>query len=193
MLPNLKQTATTPPPTPDDTDPNPNDKPNYAILYGSLTAIICVAYVYTLYLSDPLLLVSGYESFTWAFFFISMILVGVRTRNAQDGAFIEFRYLLKPIYQAFFLAYMLKYIFIYTLFRFIDPTLLDLVKDIGRKMLISNRDPNWTDEMLQQQITVYNQQEIYMFDFIGLSIHLVMGFVLALIVSFVLKRERPDY
>ena len=188
MLPNLKQTRL---PEPDST-PN-NYRPNYAIIFGSIAAIISVGYVYALYLNDPMLLLSGYENLNWLFFLIMMIMVGTRTRAAEADGFIDFKSLLSPMFKAFAMAYTLKYIFIYTLFTYIDPQLIDMVKDLGRKMLIDMRDPNWTDEMLQAQLESYNQQTVSIFDFMGLAIHLVFGFILALILAFILKRERPEF
>jgi hypothetical protein len=189
MQPNLKQPRLTEQP-----QPAPSDyTPNYAIIYGSITAIVTIAYTYGLYLTEPTYLVAGYESLNWLFFFIMMLLVGTSLRAAQANKFIAFKPLLNAMYKAFALAYMLKYIFVFTLFKYIDPNLLDLVRDYGRKMLIANRDPNWTDEMLQSMIETYNSQPVTIFDFVGLSIHLVLGFIVAIILSFLIKRERPDW
>jgi ABC-type xylose transport system permease subunit len=189
MQPNLKQ-----PRIADERPTTPSDYvPNHPIFYGAIAAIVAIAYTYTLYLSEPTYLISGYENFNWLVFFIMMIMVGVSLRAAQSDKFIEFKPLLNAMYKAFALAYILKYIFVYTLFKYIDPTLLDLVRDYGRKQLIASRDPNWTDQMFQDVVANYNNQPIPIFDFLGVAIHLVLGFIVAIILSFLLKRERPDW
>lgn len=167
-------------------------KTNYAVFYASINIIICVGFIYTLYLNDPKLLFEGWQAFTWLFFLIQMVAVGISSRKALGG-FIEFNQLLKPLFKSFAFAYIFKYIFVYVLITVIDPTLLDLSKDFYLQLIIENKDPNWTDEMLQQQIEAFNAQPLNVFDFMGLTIELVMGFIMALIISFVLKIEKPEY
>ncbi len=188
MLPTYKSEKT---PPAQDNEPAPAS--NYPVFYGSTTAIICIIYLYSLYLSAPTSLVSGYAALIWLFLLLMMGAVAVGVRAQQSGGFIHFKDLLSATYKAFAIAYTLQYIFVYSLFRFIDPSLIELSKEAGRKILIQQRDPNWTDEMLQQQIQAFNENNNQIFDFLGLAIHLVMGFLLALFVSFLFKREQPDY
>lgn len=168
------------------------NKRNYAVFYASINIIICVFYIYALYLNNPQLLFEGWQSLTWLFFLIQMIAVGISTKKSLGG-FVEFEQLLKPLFKSFAFAYIFKYIFVYVLMTIIDPELLELSKNFYVDLIIANKDPNWTDEMLQQQIEGFNAQPLNVFDFMGLSIELAIGFIIALILSFILKIEKPEY
>ena len=165
---------------------------NYAIFYASISIIICVFYIYTLYLTDPNLLFQGWEGLTWLFFLVQLVALGITMRK-QQGGFIEFNQLIKPLFQSFFIAYIFKYIFVYTLITVMDPQLLELVRAFNIEFIIQQKQDNFTEEMIQQQIQRASTEEVSIFDFKGIVLHLVMGFILSLGISFILKLEKPEY
>jgi Protein of unknown function (DUF4199) len=162
-------------------------------LYGTLTGLVSIIYVYALYANNPNWLLAGWESFTWLIIFIGLLLSGTSLRKKQPHQFIDMQPLLSLNVRVFGLAYGLKYVFVYLLFTQIDPSLLDLVKNLQVRLAIEQRDTNVPEAIFQESLQAIKAAPVYIFDGLGLALHLLFGLFLSLALAFVLKQEKPNY
>lgn len=162
-------------------------------LYGGLTGLICVLYVLALHGYNPHWLLEGWESLSWLFLFVGMLLAGLALRKKQPYQFIEMQPLFALHVQVFGLAYGMKYVFVYLLFTQIDKEMLGLVRDFHVQNAIQHRDPNTPEAVFQAHLQAIKSAEPHIFDAMGLGVHLLMGTLLALLLAFLLKQEKPDY
>ncbi len=167
---------------------------DYSLRYGAAAGGVSIVYLYMLYLNNPSLLVQGYALVIWLFYMGAMLLVGITERDSSENAgFVSMQPLLQAMFKTFSIAYVMQYAFMYLLFIHLDPSLQELVREVGIKAFIDQRDPAMTEEIFQQQLQGVRNQSFVFFDILGLGIHLAFGFILSVALAFVIKRERPDY
>ncbi len=167
-----------------------------------------------MYVSDASLLVKGY---TWLkqLVFFGAVLYGmlqlrqtsIQASNINDLAktkdvdtthdFVSFAELLSAGFKIYFIAFFITFLYIFVLFNYIDPTLVELVKDASVKVAIEYKDPSVTEEIFQQQITQLREQDFSprLTDFFSIMsmFELIMGFMFSFIVALFLQREQPKY
>ena len=159
--------------------------------YGATAGIAAVFFVSCLYNYQPRLLVEGYENINWLFILIAMFMASFA--YIKKRKFAATPPLLKLNFQTFIIAYLVKYVFILALF-YTDDNLVNLVNEAQLQIYLSQKDNNLPEEIFQQQLANFKQMQSHtgIFDFLGLIIHLLMGFILSLSLAFVMKREELD-
>jgi Protein of unknown function (DUF4199) len=159
--------------------------------YGATAGLFCVAFVTCLYYYSPRLLVEGYENINWLFIFAAMITASLAYLKQEK--FATTQSLLKINFQTFAVAYLCKYVLIISLF-YMDESLMDMVREIQLKFYLAQRDQNLPEEIFQQQLAQFQQmqKDSPIFDLLGLIIHFLMGFILSLLLAFIMKKEELD-
>lgn len=109
-----------------------------AIKYGIITGIAIVLYLFVFHQINRELLLNPFVY--WSPILVSVIAmtqVVKKEREANDGKIAQ-REALKHAFLTYVIAYLLFTLFIFTLFNFIDPSLVELQKkamlDAGRKI-----------------------------------------------------------
>ncbi len=109
-----------------------------AVKYGIITGMAIVLYLFVFHLTDPKLALNPLVY--WSPILVSLVamtMVVKKERDANNGK-IEQRTALRHAFLTYVIAYLFFTIFIYLLFNFIDPSLVDLQKkamlDAGRKI-----------------------------------------------------------
>ncbi len=71
---------------------------------------------------------------------------------------------------------------------------MDMVREIQLKFYLAQRDQNLPEEIFQQQLAQFQQmqKDSPIFDLLGLIIHFLMGFILSLLLAFIMKKEELD-
>ncbi len=159
--------------------------------YGATAGLGCVAWVSCIYYYEPRWLVEGYENINWLIILVAMLAASLAyLRQNQWAATQE---LLKLNFQTFAIAYGCKYVLILSLF-YTDKNLIEMVKTIQLRYYLAQRDNNLPEQVLNEQLAqfVQLQADTAIFDPLGLFIHFLMGFVLALLLSFILKRDELE-
>lgn len=188
---------------------------SYTARLGLMAGFLAILYVTILYVSKPSLLVTGYERVTLLIFIGTVIYGMTRMRSTalnanslQDLAmeedslldtsndFRSFSELLQAGFRIYFIAFILKFSFIYLLFHYYDPSLIDLVREESVRIFIeqSNFETD-TQEIFEQRVAQYRQGEFgpSLKDILGILIELVIGFIVAAVLALFFKRDQPDY
>lgn len=191
-------------------------KQSYTARIGLMAGFLAMLYVTVLYISDPIMLVTGYERVTLLIFVGAMLYGMIQLRptelNArslqdlvvEDGDksvdishdFRSFSELLQAGFRIYFIGFLLKFTFIYLLFHYYDPSLIDLAREESVRIFMEQSNiENDTQEMLEQRLAQYRQGEFgpSLKDVLGIFIELVMGFIVAAVMALFFKRDQPDY
>ncbi|BDS12568.1 DUF4199 domain-containing protein [Aureispira anguillae] len=185
---------------------------------GLMSGFLAMMFITLLYLVDPTLLVDGYERLT-LLLFAGAIIYGVQQERQtklsvkkieelveQDTAttdendevsdFAPFGELLQLGFRTYVIAYFMKFAFIYFLFNYYDPSLIELVKDASVEVYMEHQDfSKDTEEIIQQKIARYKEGNFgpSLKDVLGIGLELILGFIIAFLTALFFKREQPDY
>ncbi len=182
---------------------------------GVMAGFLSMMFITLLYVIDPTLLVDGYERFTLLLFVLTVIYAiqqerqtTLTVRSIEDlkekhpekiddsGDFASFGELLQIGFRTYAIAYFIKFAFVYFLFNYYDPTLIELVRDASVEVYKNFQDfSNDTQEIIEQKIAKYREGEFgpSLRDPIGILIELLIGLLVAFVTALFFKRDRPDY
>lgn len=179
---------------------------------GLMNGFAAMFFLTVLYIIDPILLVQGYERFT-LLLAAGLILYGavkqrptsltpahledlLQSEKDTNNDFISFGELLQFGFRIFVIGFVLKFIYIYFLFHFYDTNLIELAKIESIQIFKSFQNTaTHTQEILDQQLKEYSAQNFgpELTDFLGISIELIIGFIIAFVIAIFFKRDRPNY
>jgi hypothetical protein len=178
---------------------------------GLLGGFASMFLITMLYVSDPHLLVVGYAQYSLLILFAFMLVAVLKERKtsftpasieelaAHDKElsskdFAAFSELLRIAFRVYFIGYLIKFVFIYILFNFIDVSLVELVRDAQVQVFLDMRDESITDAIFQTQLEQFKAQDFSPgLDVLGIFLEMIIGFVMALGLAFFLRRDAPDY
>lgn len=167
-----------------------------------------------LYLIDKNLLIEGYERCSLFILGAAIIYVMLSSRKTQlksanieeilmdDKAefdakedFASFGELLKTGFRTYVIGFFIKFIFIWFLFNYYDPQLIELVKAAYLEIMEQYRNSNEMELIYQQNLENFKKGEFgpSFKNVLGISLELLFGFIIAFIAALFLKRDRPDY
>jgi hypothetical protein len=182
-----------------------------------MTGFLSMMFISLLYVIDATLLVDGYERLTLLFFALTIVYAIQEERKtsltvrriedlqqageALDGIddskdFASFGELLRIGFKTYVIAYFMKFFFVYFLFNYYDPSLIDMVRDASVEVYKSFQDfSSDTQEMVEQKIAKYKEGEFgpSLRDPIGILIELLIGLFVAFMTALFFKRDRPEY
>lgn len=182
-----------------------------------MTGFLSMMFISLLYVIDATLLVDGYERLTLLFFALAIVYAIQQERKtsltvrriedlqqageALDGIddskdFASFGELLRIGFKTYVIAYFMKFFFVYFLFNYYDPSLIDMVRDASVEVYKSFQDfSSDTQEMVEQKIAKYKEGEFgpSLRDPIGILIELLIGLFVAFMTALFFKRDRPEY
>lgn len=181
---------------------------------GLMAGFLAMMFITMLYVIDPILLVDGYERLTLLLFVLTIIYAiqqerktSLRIRKIEDlqhsttetddsKDFASFGELLQIGFRTYAIAYFIKFTFVYFLFNYYDPSLIDLVRDASVEVYKNFQDfSSDTQEIIEQKIAKYKEGDFgpSLRDPFGIVIELLIGFSVAFITAMFFKRERPEY
>lgn len=169
---------------------------NNGFRFGIWAAVLSVLYITLLYVMSPTSLITGYERVTLLIFFILMGMAASIERDSRADGFIEFGELLKITLRVYLIGFTAKFLFIYLLFNYIDPDMIELVKDAQVRLFIAHREANIPEEIFQEQLKIFINTTTFgpsLREFLGIALEIIVGSIFAGIISFFFKRERPEY
>jgi len=156
---------------------------------GLMAGFLAMIFITILYVMDPNLLVDGYERLT--------LLLFVLTEKIDDSKdFASFGELLQIGFRTYAIAYFIKFTFVYFLFNYYDPSLIELVRDASVEVYKNFQDfSSDTQEIIEQKIANYKEGEFgpSLRDPIGIVIELLIGLFVAFITALFFQRDRPEY
>jgi len=182
---------------------------------GMMAGFLSMMLITVLYLSDPSLLVDGYERLT-LLIFAGTVIYGIsqaRTTKLsankvedllkQDSEKIEdessdfapFAELLRLGFRIYVIAFFIKFLFVYFLFNYYDTSLIEMVKDAYVKVFIEHKNPDETEAIFQQRLAAFKEGAFgpQLSDFLGIGIELIVGFVISFVTALFFRRDQPDY
>jgi hypothetical protein len=183
---------------------------------GLMAGFLAMMFITMLYVMDPTLLVS-YERFTLLLFVLTIIyaiqqeretsLIVRKIGDLQQTAevtekiddskdFASFGELLQIGFRTYAIAYFIKFFFVYFLFNYYDPSLIELVRDASVEVYKNFQDfSSDTQEIIEQKIAKYKEGEFgpSLRDPLGIVLELLIGFFVAFLTALFFKRDRPEY
>lgn len=165
-----------------------------SITYGLVTGLMATSFVVGIFLNNPLNLLSGLEIFSWIFIVAGMMLGTWRERSMRSEPFINFKEALKTAFQIFVIAYIIKFLAIYIIFNYVQPSLLERAREIAVKIFVEYRNQETPQEIFDQQLEAYRKGYFgpQFFD-LGVMVQIIIGFLIALLTAVLFIREKPDY
>lgn len=184
---------------------------------GLMAGFLAMMFISILYVVDPTLLVDGYERFTLLLFVLTIVYaikeerktsLTVRkigeiqqttnvTAEIDDSKdFASFAELLRIGFKTYAIAYFIKFFFVYFLFNYYDPSLIELVRDASVEVYKNFQDfSSDTQEIIEQKIAKYKEGDFgpSLRDPIGIVIELLIGLFVAFVTALFFKRDRPEY
>lgn len=167
---------------------------NLSTQYGILGGFVLIAYLTALYFVDKTLLVEGWEKITWLLLLGTMLAAAAKRRLQEPDTFISFRPLMQTVVKVFLLAYFMKFAFIYILFRYGDPEMMEMVRMAELQLILENKPADVPDTIFAQQIKAYEQGDFgpRLWD-IGLMLELILGFGMSAVTASIIRRDTPQY
>ncbi len=111
--------------------------------------------------------------------------------------FIGLSELVSTGFRIYFIGFIMTFLYVYVLFNYIDPSLVDLVEEATVRLNIELKNPAVPDEIFQGQIKALREEDFSpkLTDFFSAIsfFQLGLGFVVSFIVALVLRREKPAY
>lgn len=182
------------------------------IRIGTLLGFISAFYLSILYVYDKALLIQGYERISLLIFLMGIVFLFTKMRStslknlsAKDlqqhnkdlsqEDFVSFSVLLSAGFQAYVIAFAIKFLFIYFLFHYYDPTLIEMVKEYSTELFMEQRGTDETELIFQEKLEKFRNNDFgpSLTDFLGLALELFMGFILVAVTALFFKRDKPEY
>lgn len=181
---------------------------------GLMSGFLAMLFITVLYIYNPHSLIDGYERLTLLIFFGTMIYAVVQRRQTNLSAskiedlledeakgkdesqdFASFGELLQLGFRIYVIAFFLKFLFVYFLFNFYDPSLVEMVKDANVELFMQHKDPSETEAIFQAKLAQFKEGEFgpQLTDIMGISMELIVGFLMAFILALIFRREQPEY
>jgi len=181
---------------------------------GLMGGFAAMFFITGLYLTDPRLLIAGYERWTLLMFAGFMLYGLIQKRQNSLSVnkledllaessnvdtskdFASFGELLQIGFQIYAIAFFIKLLFIYFLFNFYDPSLIEIIKEVSEKLFLEHQDfSKDTNEIIQQRLAQFREGSFgpQLTDFLGIGVELVLGFIMAFVMALFFKREQPEY
>lgn len=184
---------------------------------GLMAGFLAMMFITILYVLDPHLLVDGYERLTLLLFVLTIVYAIQQERRTSltvqkiedlhqktdtseeiddSKDFASFSELFRIGFRTYSIAYFIKFAFVYFLFNYYDPSLIDLVRDASVEVYKNFQDfSSDTQEIIEQKIAKYKEGEFgpSLRDPMGILIELLIGGFVAFITALFFKRDRPEY
>lgn len=180
---------------------------------GMMAGFLSMMLITVLYLSDPHLLVDGYERLTLLIFAGTVIygisqarttnltakkmedLLAANKVNDESTDFAPFAELLRLGFRIYVIAFFIKFLFVYFLFNYYDTSLIEMVKDAYVKVFIEHKNPDETEAIFQQRLAAFKEGTFgpQLTDLLGIGIELIVGFVISFVTALFFRRDQPDY
>ena len=165
----------------------------FTFFSGLISGLLVCLYLFLLYQLDKNLLFSGYEKLFWVFTSFFMIFSIQYQRKHFFEHFIGFRDALKIVFRIFIISFILKFVFVYLLFNFIDNELIQISKQQAIDIFIQYKNPEIPDHLFKEQVAAFSKGNFAPTFFeIGLFFEIMAGFILSALISFIYKREKPS-
>lgn len=168
---------------------------NIGLVYGLLAGLSLIVFLLIMYLT-------GIDSFlspaAWLGYVIIItfaVLAGLKQRK-ENGGFLEFSQALKVTFSVFAIGFLLQTIFSYILLNFIDVSFREaLTQRTMEKTEEMLRKFGASEDTIEQTIASANSTNSYSIgnQLLGYGIMCIVFFIIALIISAIIKRNRPAF
>lgn len=166
---------------------------NNGVKYGLLAGLGVVVYTLVLYLVNDTLIFGWASMLGMVIYIACMYKAGVDERS-ENGGFITFKEALKPTFLTYVIGSLIATIFTYLLFTVIDPGLMDLQNEIAAER-IQSMSGMLGEEGVEEALKRLEEQGAMKISdtALGYAMMLIFGFVIAAIISAIVKKKRPEF
>ena len=170
---------------------------NHGVFNGVLMGVALIIYTLVTYLIDPSLMFKWWLALIVgiAIYVIFMSRAGIATRT-DLGGYISWKQALTPTFLTFVVGALIASIFNYILYAFIDPSLTDQMLDYTMETTENMmRRFGAADSDIEDALAQVEERGVSMgpLDILKQYVFsLILGFIIAAIISAVIKRTKPE-
>jgi hypothetical protein len=173
----------------------PSSGKSFILLYGLLYGVASIAFTVILYIGGVPFFMSPIAYLGIALPFAFAFLVAAQLKKKQGG-YLEFSESLKATFKVMVLGLLISMIFDYILFKYIDvPFNQALMQATAQEMERKLANTNMSQEKIDEYVDKMANTDNYSLPFQGLTfaIRCILHFIVALIVSAIMKRNKPMF
>lgn len=168
---------------------------NIGLIYGLLNGGVAVAFTVILYLAGVQSFLSPVAYLGFVFPIVICVLGGIQQRK-QQGGFLEFSQALKVTFLILVIGSLIATLFQYVLFNYIDvPFRQALMQESAAKAERMMEKFGMPQEQIDKAMEEMLNGNSYTLGrlFLGFAFGCIWWFIVALIVSAIIKRKRPPF
>jgi len=168
---------------------------NIGLTYGLITGLIICVIVLIQYLGGLKTYMSPLGYLVYVVLIVMAVLAAQKQKSLNDG-FLEFGEALKVTFSVFASALLLQTLFTYVLFNFIDPSFKEaLAQEILNRAEELMRKFGLSDSQIDDAMEAERGKDPFAFSrvLLGYGISCIVAFVVCLIISAIIKKNKPAF
>jgi hypothetical protein len=170
-------------------------KTNVLLQYGLIGALASLLFYVMLYIGGTDAFGSPFAFLSWAVQIAVAVLACVKAKKENDG-FLEFSQALKISFGVLVISTLATSIFSYVLFNFIDPSfgerMVQLTMEKTQQIMEKFGATQDSIEKAMKEITfenLYSLKKVFQ----GFMFNCIIQFLVALIISAIVKKKKPEF
>lgn len=168
---------------------------NHFVRFGLMIGVASILLNILLYVYDPILLL-GAGSWIGLIICIYFMVKSVSVTRSENGGFLSLSESFKSSWLAYVLGSFISSIFMFILVNYIDPSLIESIRDAQIDALKQTSQLfNYSENQLEELISAIKDTNPFGLAQIAVTIpvsFLFPGAILAIIIAAIMKRNRPD-
>ena len=181
---------------------------------GLMSGFMSMLLISFFYVTNPELLIVGFERLTLlilggAILFgilqqrktnfspskIEDLLSSENKKIDEINDFASFSELLKLGFRIFIIGFFIKFMFIWFIFNYYDPSLIEMVKEAYLKVVEEHKNTSDMEMIYKENMETFRQGNFgpSLTNFLGIALELIVGFVISLTFAMFFKRDQPEY
>jgi len=168
---------------------------NIGLTYGLIAGLIICIIALIQYLGGLKTYMSPLGYLTYIILIVMAVLAGQKQKSL-NGGYLEFKEGLKVTFAVFASALLLQTLFTYVLFNFIDPSFKEaLAQEIMNKTEELMRKFGASDSQIDEALENERGKDPFAFGrvLLGYGISCIVAFIVCLIISAIIKKNRPAF
>lgn len=168
---------------------------NHFVRFGLMIGVASILLNILLYVYDPILLL-GAGSWIGLIICIYFMVKSVSVTRSENGGFLSLSESFKSSWLAYVLGSFISSIFMFILVNYIDPSLIESIRDAQIDALKQTSQLfNYSENQLEELISAIKDTNPSGLAQIAVTIpvsFLFPGAILAIVIAAIMKRNRPD-
>ncbi|THU38400.1 DUF4199 domain-containing protein [Niastella caeni] len=166
------------------------------LLYGVLYGVTSIAYTVILYLGGVAAYMHSANKYIGVAIALVFAILPAWHLKKQQGGYLEFSDALKSIFKVLVIGIFLSTLFDYILFHYIDVPFREALTQASIDAMVKEMEnSDMSDEKIEETVEFMSKFNSYGLaaQALAFAIRCILHFILALIVSAIMKKKRPVF